>query len=42
MSVQMIELEAVETMQVSDEVLEATVTTVGGLFNSIQAIVAPC
>jgi len=42
MSVQMIELEAVETIQVSDEVLEATVTTVGGLFNSIQAIVAPC
>jgi len=42
MSVQTIELEVVETMHVSDDVLEATVTAVGGLFNSIQAIVAPC
>jgi hypothetical protein len=41
MLVQMIELEEV-MMEVSDDALEATVTAAAGLFNSIQAIVAPC
>jgi len=41
MLVQMIELEEV-MMELSDDALEATVTATAGLFNSIQAIVAPC
>jgi len=36
MSVQMIELEALERMQVSDDALEATVAGVGGLYTGFD------